>query len=151
MEPIAGHVARALRAFGPAGDIAAVVAAWPDAVGDSIARHAWPARFARDRTLHVATDSSAWAFELAQLSPMLLERLASALGDVAPSGLRFAVGPLPEPAAAGSEHGPRPVRQPGPAERDRAAGLTASIADEELRALVARAAAASLAQAAVDR
>jgi predicted nucleic acid-binding Zn ribbon protein len=151
MEPIAGHVARALRAFGPAGDIAAVVAAWPAAVGDSIARHAWPARLARDRTLHVATDSSAWAFELAQLSPVLLERLRAALGEVAPSGLRFAVGPLPEPAAAASEHGPRPVRQPGPVERDRAAGLTASIADEELRALVARAAAASLAQAAADR
>ena len=39
------------------------VAAWPSAVGEEIARNAWPARFARDGTLIVNTRDSVWAFE----------------------------------------------------------------------------------------
>ena len=63
-ERIGDDVRRELGQLGPGGAIADVVAAWPEAVGDSIARNAWPARIARDGTLHVATSSSAWAFEL---------------------------------------------------------------------------------------
>jgi len=148
MDPIARQVARELARFGPAGDIAKVVAAWPEAVGESIARSAWPLRLARDRTLHVATDSSAWAFELAQLGPTLLDRLRDALGDATPTGLRFAVGPLP---AADPGSVARSAPSPGPAEQARAHALASGIADEALRALVARAAAASLAKASSDR
>ncbi len=73
---IGADVQRELARFGPAEGMSEIVRAWPGAVGDQIARNAWPARLARDRTLHVATSSSAWAFELAQLEPKLLERAA---------------------------------------------------------------------------
>jgi hypothetical protein len=151
MEPIGGHVRREVGRFGPALGTAELVSAWPDAVGPSVARNAWPARLARDGTLHVATSSAAWAFELAQLAPQIVERLRSALGADAPPRLRFAVGPLPERGAEAAAESPATPPQPGPEERRQAAVLTAGLADEELRELVARAAAASLAQAAHGR
>ncbi len=83
--------------FGPAGGMAEIVAAWPAVVGDSIAVNSWPARLARDGTLHVTVSSSPWAFELAQLEPEISARLAHALGEAKPRRLRFAPGPLPEP------------------------------------------------------
>ena len=45
-----------------------ITAVWPQAVGEAVAREAWPLRVARDGTLHVATTSSTWAFELDRLS-----------------------------------------------------------------------------------
>jgi hypothetical protein len=151
MERIAGDVARRLRRFGPVAGMADVVAAWPRAVGEGIARHAWPARLARDGTLHVATDSSTWAFELAQLAPTLLVRLREEAGEAAPAALRFAVGPLPQVAPAELPETRQPPVEPTDEERSLAAGLVARIEDAELRELVARAAAASLARAASDR
>ena len=82
-----------------------VLAAWPEAVGPMVAANAWPARIARDGTLHVNTSSSAWAFELGQLAPEILERLSEKLGESAPKALRFAVGHLPEPARGGAGTG----------------------------------------------
>jgi hypothetical protein len=131
--------------------MADIVEAWPAAVGEGIARNAWPARVARDGTLYVATSSSAWAFELAHLAPELLHRLAEVLGESAPKGLKFAPGPLPEPAAEGRSEAPRAVREPTPAERAAASEIAAEIDDEELREVVARAAAASLAGRLSDR
>jgi predicted nucleic acid-binding Zn ribbon protein len=64
MEQVGRAVGRELRRFGPAAGMAPVVEAWPDAVGAGIARNAWPARLARDGTLHVHTKDSIWAFEL---------------------------------------------------------------------------------------
>ncbi|HVM16109.1 MAG TPA: DUF721 domain-containing protein [Gaiellaceae bacterium] len=151
MERIGDDVSRELRRFGPAAGIADVVAAWPAAVGEAIARNAWPARLARDGTLHVATSSSAWAFELAQLAPELLGRLREAVGDAAPAALRFAPGSLPDRAPAASEQAPRQAVEPGPEDRELAAALAAGIEDEALRDLVARAAAASLARRLSDR
>ena len=100
-ERIGDEVRRELSRFGPAEGMTEIVRAWPEAVGEQIAQNAWPARLSRDGKLHVATSSSAWAFELAQLEPKLLEHLSEALGDRVPAGLRFAPGKLPEPAAAG--------------------------------------------------
>jgi hypothetical protein len=131
--------------------MADIVEAWPGAVGEGIARNAWPARVARDGTLHVATSSSAWAFELAHLAPELLRRLGELLGESAPKGLKFALGRLPEPAAQGGSEAPRPVPRPTPAERAAASEIAAEIDNEELRELVARAAAASLAGRLSDR
>jgi Dna[CI] antecedent, DciA len=116
---------------------------WPDAVGDQIARNAWPARVARDGTLHVHTSSSAWAFELQQLEADIQERL----GALAPKRLRFAVGPLPERSHDDVRAVRARVPAPTPADVDTAAKLAAEIDDEKLRNLVARAAAASLARA----
>jgi predicted nucleic acid-binding Zn ribbon protein len=150
MERISAEVARKLRRFGPVAGMADLVAAWPRAVGEGIARHAWPARLARDGTLHVATDSSTWAFELAQLAPTLLTRLREEAGEATPTALRFAVGALPEPAPDELPAAGRVPVEPTDEERSIAAGLVARIEDAELRELVARAAAASLARAASE-
>jgi hypothetical protein len=123
-----------------------IVRAWPDAVGDQIARNAWPARLARDGTLHVATASSTWAFELAQLEPKLLGRLREALPDGAPSGLRFAPGKLPEPSAEELDRGRSAPPEPTAEERELASALARGIEDESLRKIVAKAALASLAK-----
>ena len=150
-ERIGEDVRRELDRFGPAGAIADVVDVWPDAVGDSISRNAWPARIARDGTLHVSTSSSAWAFELGLLEADLRERLSERLGDRAPKQLRFAPGRLPEPAGPAPEDAQR--RAPDVTDQHVQAGeeLAASIADENLRKLVAKAAAASLARPPDDR
>jgi hypothetical protein len=131
--------------------MADLVTAWPAAVGEQIARNAWPARIARDGTLYVATSSSAWAFELAQLEATLRERLTAALGDATPPQLRFAPGRLPELSAQPSR-GPRtPPPAPSAEVRAEAERLTAKITDTELRKLVAKAASMSLTRAVSDR
>ena len=55
-----------------AGALADVTRVWPEAVGDAIARAAWPQRIARDGTLLVAATSSSWAFELGLLGEEIL-------------------------------------------------------------------------------
>jgi hypothetical protein len=62
LEPIGDAVQQELGRFGRGGAIAEIVAAWPEAVGELIARNAWPARIARDGTLHVTTSSSTWVY-----------------------------------------------------------------------------------------
>jgi hypothetical protein len=152
MERLRDEVGRQLGRFGPQGAISEVVAAWPGAVGEAIARNAWPARVYRDGTLHVATSSSAWAFELTQLAPELMARLGPLLGESAPKALKFSPGPVPESPTLREETAvPVTRREPTPEERALAAALTAEIEDEELRDLVARAAAASLAGQRVGR
>ena len=152
MERLGDEVGRQLGRFGPQGTIADIVVAWPEAVGEAIARNAWPARMARDGTLHVSTSSSTWAFELAHLAPQLLARLRELLHESAPKALKFLPGPIPDsPAQGGGTPVPTSGRDPTPEERARAAEMSAEIEDEELRKLVARAAAASLAGQRPDR
>ena len=143
-ERIGAEVQRELSRFGPAEGMTEIVRAWPEVMGEQIARNAWPARLARDGKLHVATASSAWAFELAQLEPKLLVRLAEVLGDATPAGLRFAPGKLPEPSADYAPTAPNPSREPTAEEHELAAALTSGMEDESLRKIVAKAAAASL-------
>jgi hypothetical protein len=101
---------------------------WAAAVGSAIARNAWPARIARDGTVHVNTADSVWAFELGQRSAEIAERLGV-------PKLRFAPGPLPEPEPEAPEPG-----VPPPAEEDeRAAAIASSIEDENLRESVQKA------------
>ena len=128
-----------------------VVEVWSDAVGSTIARNAWPARISRDGTLHVSTDSSSWAFELQQLEADILGRLRAALGKDTPEAVRFAVGKLPELGREDVESGRRPGPEPTPEQTELAAALAARIDDEELRKVVAKAAARSLAAAAAGR
>ena len=144
-ERIGDEVTRELSRFGPAAGMMEIVRAWPAVVGEQIAVNAWPARLARDGRLHVATSSSAWAFELAQLEPKLLVALAEQLGDLTPAGLRFAPGKLPEPAGGGASRGSNPSRNPTAEEVEWAEELAGEIEDESLRKVVAKAAAASLA------
>jgi hypothetical protein len=149
---IADDVVRELGRFGPAAGMVAVVDAWPGAVGATIARNAWPARIARDGTLHVATSSSSWAFELALLERDIVRGLRNALGSKAPQSVRFAVGKLPE-AGAGDDADEAARRGVEPAVEDveKGAELTAGIEHDELRKVVANAAAHSLANAGSDR
>jgi Dna[CI] antecedent, DciA len=143
-ERIGDEVRRELSRFGPAEGMTEIVRAWPVAMGDQIAQNAWPSRLSRDGKLHVATSSSAWAFELAQLEPKLLERLSEVLGDRVPAGLRFAPGVLPEPPSGGGPTSPRSIGKPTRSDLDTAAELASAIDDESLRKIVAKAAAASL-------
>ena len=129
--------------LGPQAELGRYVEMWAAAVGDQIARNAWPARISRDGTLHVHTSSAAWAFELAQLEADVRKRL----GGGAPARIRFAPGPLPEPETQSVGDAATRAPAPGPAERKTAAALAAGIEDEKLRNLVVRAAAASLAGA----
>jgi hypothetical protein len=131
--------------------MAEIVAAWPAVVGEAIARNACPARLARDGTLHVATSSSSWSFELAQLEPKLLARLREALSDGVPRRLRFAVGRVPEVPTEAPPNEQSRFRAPSGEARAQADKLAAGVEDEELRALIARAASASLARAASGR
>ncbi len=145
-ERIGDEVQRELGRFGPAEGMTEIVRVWPAVMGEQIARNAWPARISRDGKLHVATSSSAWAFELAQLEPKLLERLREALGDVAPLGLRFAPGKLPEPSPEDDADASKGLREPTAEERELAAAMASGIEDETLRKIVAKAVAASLAR-----
>ena len=150
MERIGDEVQRELTRTGSRDGVplAALTEAWPAVVGATIARRAWPLRIGRDGTLHVATESATWAHELALLRDEILERLAARLGSEAPAGVRFAVGPVPEPATAPAP----PERVVAPSEtppeiESEAASAAETIEDPELRELVARAARASLLRA----
>jgi hypothetical protein len=151
LEPLGAELRRELGRLGPPGAIADVVEAWPGAVGDGVAANAWPARIARDGTLHVTTSSSAWAFELTHLAETIRSRLAERLGEAAPARFRFAAGPLPErgpePVASSQRSVPPPSRQALAA----AGEIAAPVGNEALREAVARAAAASLAAAEARR
>ncbi len=132
--------------------LGAITAAWESAVGEGVARNAWPLRVGRDGTLHVATSSSTWALELDHLASEILEKLTAAVGEGAPAGLRFAVGPVPEPPSAGGGCDAPPVAADVPPEVAREAAAAASeIDDPELRELALRAARASLSRPPSDR
>jgi hypothetical protein len=151
MEPIGPEVRRELRRFGGAEGMSDLVAAWPAAVGETVAANAWPARLARDGTLHVNASSSTWAFELQQLETEIAERLRDVLGKAAPARLRFAPGPLPEPVVEASAEVQKPPPEPTLEQARAARDLAAPIASEELRKSVEKAARMSLAAAADDR
>ena len=150
MERLEGEIRSELSRFGPQAGLADVVARWPETVGPAIARNAWPARIARDGTLHVNTSSSTWAFELGQLAPRILEQLHGELGESAPKAIRFAPGHLPEPSSDEVGEARSEVPEPTPEALRRAAELAAGIEDEELRKRVERAASLGLSTAPDD-
>ena len=151
LERIGESAQRELARFEPAPGLSELVAVWPEAVGSEIARNAWPARVARDGTLHVATSSSTWAFELTHLEAEVRDSLEARLGESVPKQLRFAPGRLPSPAAELPENAERESLAVRPETRMQAESLAAGIEDEELRKAVANAAAASLERASSDR
>jgi hypothetical protein len=153
MKRLGDDVRTALAAVGApeTGAMAEIVRAWPDAVGAAIGRAAWPARLSRDGTLHVATVSSTWAFELGRMADEILARLSVTMSGSPPQALRFATGPVPEPHAAEAATASSVTPSPRPETVAEAQALAASIDDAGLRDLVARAAAASLERARDDR
>ncbi|MFL5978776.1 MAG: DUF721 domain-containing protein [Gaiellaceae bacterium] len=146
MERIGSEVRRELGRFGSAGAMADIVGAWPEAVGETVAANAWPARLARDGTLHVSASSSTWAFELQQLESEIAGRLSEALGKAAPTRLRFAPGPLPEPEPPAAKTRRKPPPEPSAEQVREAEELASGIESEELRKSVEKAARMSLAR-----
>ena len=155
MDRIGSEVERELTRSGSrdAIPLAAITSVWREAVGETVARQAWPLRIGRDGTLHVATTSSTWAFELGRLADEILRQLSARIEGGLPTKLRFAVGPVPEsgPLSEGAENTSRQVPTPTPEEITAADAAAAEIDDPELRKLVARAARTSLARARSDR
>ena len=143
MDRVADAVGRELGRFGPAVGMAPLVDAWPVAVGPDIARNAWPARLARDGTLHVHTTDSIWAFELKGRA----EEIRARLGEHAPPRLAFAPGPVPEQLEPATEAAGRASVEPTPEQQARADSLAQAIRDEELRKVVAKTVAFGLANA----
>jgi hypothetical protein len=147
MDRIGDAFRRELGRFGTSGAMADLVGAWPDAVGETVARNAWPARLARDGTLHVNAGSSAWAFELQQLESEIVGRLREVLGETAPGRLRVIPGRLPEPLVSSEERHARPLPEVTLEQERDARGWAAEIESEDLRESVEKAARASLARA----
>ena len=148
MERLGRQVQDELGRVGPGeGSMVGIVRAWPGAVGETLARNAWPARLQRDGTLLVHTVSSVWAFELDRMAADVLERLRTEAGSDAPPALRFVPGPVPEPPVASPAEGARERPDVAPQDVAEGARIAAAVEDDELRELVARAVAASLARA----
>ena len=118
----------------------AVLEAWEEAVGVEIARNAWPARFQRDGTLIVHTRDAVWGFELGQRAAEITERLP------AKPTLKFVPGPLPELGAEPATATPQGSPPATVEQQEQAAKWASEIEDEDLRNLVAKAAALSLAR-----
>ena len=141
IDRVGDAVSRELARFGPAVGMAPLVEVWPAAVGPEIARNAWPARLARDGTLHVHTTDSIWAFELKSR----VDEIRARLGEHAPARLAFAPGPVPEPPDALAGTLARSPVEPRPEHVAEADALARVIRDEELQKVVAKAIAFSLA------
>ena len=150
MDRIGDAVRRELGRFGTTGAMADLVGVWSEAVGDTVARNAWPARLSRDGVLHVNAGSSAWAFELQQLETEIAGRLREVLGEAAPSRLRFVPGHLPEPSTEPEERRAPPLTEATLEQAREARDWAAKIESEDLRKSVEKAARASL-QRAADR
>jgi hypothetical protein len=138
------EVKRELGRFGPTEGLPELLAVWPETVGEVIARNAWPARIARDGTLHVNTVDSIWAFELTSRAKEISARLGV-------ERIRFTPGRLPEADEQDVKEAESGPPQPSESLRQEGARLAAGIEDENLRKIVARAAAASLAKGISDR
>lgn len=132
----------------PAGSVGPLAAAWVQVVGDVAAGHSVPVRRSRAGVVSVACSSSAWAQELTARREDLAERLRQACPDQAITGMRFSVADhVVAPAGIPPE---RPPQRPAPRveQSDLDAGEHAAegIADDSIRSLVARAAAAASAR-----
>jgi hypothetical protein len=120
---------------GRASDVAAIARRWPEAVGEAIAREAWPARLTPDGELVVHASGAVWASELSLLARQLQGRL-EAVGIVPAPSLRFTVGAVPRRRDPDAENTPKTALPPDP----RADRWTAAIRDPELREAVSTAA-----------
>ncbi|MFK7999556.1 MAG: DciA family protein [Polyangiales bacterium] len=124
-------------------DMARIVAWWCTVLPPRIAARARPAHF-RHGIVHVHTVSSTWAQELSFMSTDILQRLREADLGVQVVGLRFRTGPMPPPF---ERRTPKRIDPEGRPRRDLPAPVgraLATVGDDDLRELIARAAASSL-------
>ena len=137
MEPVGDQIRVELSRVGADSGAGDAVTAWPSAVGEEIARNAWPARTQPDGTLVVHVRDAIWGFELTQRAGEISGRLPGR------PRLKFIPGPLPDSAP---EPSPAPRAEPSPEHAREAAALTAGIGDQNLRESVAKAIKAALAR-----
>ena len=142
IDPLGDEIRAELRRVGADSGAGDAVSAWPDAVGDEIARNAWPARTQSDGTLVVHVRDSIWGFELTQRAAEISSRLPGR------PRLRFLPGPLPE--TVGEVTSPAPFEATPEQERE-AAAMAAGIEDPELRESVAKVIKAALVRTPDDR
>ena len=138
MEPLGEQIRAELQRVGADSGAGDAVTVWPSAVGEEIARNAWPARTQPDGTLVVHVRDAIWGFELTQRAGEISARLPGR------PRLRFTLGPLPDAA-------PEPPSEPrveaSPEHAREAAALVAGIEDPNLRESVAKVIKAALARA----
>ena len=142
MEPLGEEIRAEMHRVGAesgAGDAGSV---WSAAVGEEIARNAWPARTQADGTLVVHVRDAIWGFELTQRAAEISGRLPGR------PRLRFVPGELPE---APGDQPPAPPVEATLEQAQEAASLAAAITDPNLREAVAKVIKASLVRASVDR
>jgi hypothetical protein len=138
VEPVGDQIRAELRRVGADSGAGDALSAWPTAVGEEIARNAWPARTQPDGTLVVHVRDAIWGFELTQRAGEISARLPGS------PDLRFTLGPLPDTAP---EPPPQPSVAASPEHAREAAALAAGIEDPNLRESVAKAIKAALARA----
>ena len=143
MEPVGDQIRAELSRVGADSSAAGgAVTAWPAAVGDEIARNAWPARTQPDGTLVVHVRDAIWGFELTQRAAEISARLPGC------PRLRFTPGPLPDTT---QEPSSAPPVEASPEQAREAEELTAGIVDPNLRESVAKTIKAALARTPNDR
>jgi Dna[CI] antecedent, DciA len=142
VDPLGSDIRAELRRMGGESGPGDTASAWAGAVGDEIARNAWPARTQPDGTLVVHVRDAVWGFELTQRAAEISARLPGR------PPLRFVPGPLPD--------GPRPAApkaypEPTPEQAREAEEIASAIADPGLRKTVAKVIKAALASRRDDR
>jgi hypothetical protein len=142
VEPLGEQIRSELARVGADSGAGDTVTAWPAAVGEEIARHAWPARTQPDGTLVVHVRDAIWGFELTQRAAEISDRLPGR------PKLRFTPGPLPD--STPEPPPPTPVEVSAEHARE-AAAMAAGIEDQNLRESVAKAIKTALARASNDR
>ena len=142
MEPLGEEIRAEMHRVGAESSAGDAGSAWPGAVGEEIARNAWPARTQADGTLVVHVRDAVWGFELTQRAAEISGRLPGR------PRLRFIPGELPD--APADPPPPTPV-EATPEQVQEAASLAAAIDDPNLRESVAKVIKAALVRASDDR
>lgn len=122
-----------------------VIASWPEIVGEPLATHSQPLRMewpkrrkgqdperADPATLVVRVES-AFALDLQQSAPLLIERVNARYGWACVSKIVLRQGPVKRVTAR-----VEPPREPDPAVRREVEALVAGVEDEGLKAALAR-------------
>jgi len=138
VEPLGEQIRAELQRVGADSGAGDAVTTWPSAVGEEIARNAWPAKTQPDGTIVVHVRDAIWGFELTQRAAEISARLPGR------PRLRFTPGPLPD---APAEPPPETPVEPSPEHLREAAALVAGIEDPSLRESVAKVIKAALARA----
>ena len=132
-------------------ETARVFAWWSRAVPARIRRNAAPVRVDRG-TLFVHVTSPAWANELTFLADELLQRIRDRVPEAGVRRLRFRTGPLPSFPEPPPSPPKKPKRRPVSltALPDELGRALAAVRDDDLRAIITRAATTSLTHAAEE-